>query len=94
MMLQLDLVFFPLDDGFLKGSHVVTIFPILIPLCIFDGYPLMHETLNIMNEISLIIWDDGIETILIRQTSEGLPKVCTIIWPLFAFFQKFISTNF
>ena len=27
----------------------------------------MDEILNIMNEISLIIWDDGIEIILIKQ---------------------------
>ena len=39
----------------------------------------MHEILNVMNEISFIIWHDMIEFILIRQIAKGLPKVYIII---------------
>ena len=46
----------------------------------------MDEMLNIMNEISLTKWDDGINIILIREVAQGLPKACTTIWPLLAFF--------
>ena len=31
------------------------------------GFPSNYEMLNVVNEISLTIWDDEIEIILIRQ---------------------------
>ena len=48
----------------------------------------MDEILDVMNEVSLIIWDDGIEIILVRQIAQGLPKVYTTIWPLLTFLKQ------
>lgn len=51
----------------------------------------MDEMLNVINEISLTIWDDSTEITLIREEARGLPKACTTIWPLLAIFKKRLS---
>lgn len=77
-MLQVDPNFFELDDDLFKIStccHDIPHFDMDFPcvLCIIST----NETLNIMSEISLTIWDNGKMIILTWQIAACLLKVYT-----------------